>query len=115
MAQKLVADELIEQARKATQLERFDSESFREGLEVFLGDVNECSYTEQGHQRLAGSVVGALATRLKVNAYLERRPELLKRPVERPVFVFGVFDDVGLPPPVSPRPTPGGDGGGEKP
>ena len=90
MAQKLVADELIEQARKATQLERFDSESFREGLEVFLGDVNECSYTEQGHQRLAGSVVGALATRLKVNAYLERRPELLKRQVERPVFVFGV-------------------------
>lgn len=90
MAQKLVADELIEQARKATQLERFDSESFREGLEVFLGDVNECSYTEQGHQRLVGSVVGALATRLKVNAYLERRPELLKRPVERPVFVFGV-------------------------
>lgn len=90
MAQKLVADELIEQARKATQLERFDSESFREGLEAFLGDVNECSYTEQGHQRLVGSVVGALATRLKVNAYLERRPELLKRPVERPVFVFGV-------------------------
>lgn len=90
MAQKLLADELIEQARKATQLERFDSESFREGLEVFLGDVNECSYTEQGHQRLVGSVVGALATRLKVNAYLERRPELLKRPVERPVFVFGV-------------------------
>ena len=90
MAQKLVADDLIEQARKATGLERFDSESFREGLEVFLGDVNRCSYTEQGHQRLAGSVVAALATRLKANAYLEQRPELLKRPIERPVFVFGV-------------------------
>lgn len=90
MAQKLVADDLIEQARKATRLEHFDSESFREGLEILLSDVNQCGYTEQGHQRLAGSVVAALATRLKVNAYLKQRPELLKRPIERPVFVFGV-------------------------
>ena len=90
MAQKLVADELIEQARKATKLERFDSDSFREGLDVFLADVNACTYTDAGHERLRGSVVAALATRLKVQAYLEQRPELLKRPVERPVFVFGV-------------------------
>ncbi|NGY03952.1 sulfotransferase family protein [Solimonas terrae] len=90
MAQTLLAEQLIEQARKATGLERFDSESFREGLDVFLRDVNACQYTESGMQRLIGSVVGALSTRLKVNAYLEQRPELLQRPVERPVFVFGV-------------------------
>lgn len=90
MAQKMVAEELVEQARKATQLERFDSESFREGLEVFLGDVNACTYTEAGLERVRGSVVGALATRLKTTAYLDRRPELLKRAIERPVFVFGV-------------------------
>lgn len=90
MAQKWVADELLEQARTATQLERFDSDSFREGLDVFLGDVNACAYTDAGRERLRGSVVGALAARLKANAYLEQRPELLMRPVERPVFVFGV-------------------------
>ncbi|MDB5968656.1 MAG: sulfotransferase family protein [Hydrocarboniphaga sp.] len=90
MAQKLLADELIEQARKATSLERFDSESFREGLEVFLSDVNACTYTDAGLERVRGSVIGALATRLKTTAYLTQRPELLKRPIERPVFVFGV-------------------------
>ena len=52
MAQTLVAAQLIEQARKATGLERFDSESFREGLDVFLADVNACEYTESGMQRL---------------------------------------------------------------
>lgn len=90
MGQKLIAEELIGQARKATQLERFDSESFREGLEVLLADVNACQYVETGLERLRGSIVAALATRLKVTAYLEQRPELLQRPVERPVFVFGV-------------------------
>ena len=90
MAQKLVAEQLIEQARKATGLERFDSDSYREGLDVFLKDVNACEYIESGMQRLVSTVVGALSTRLKVTAYLEQRPELLKRPIERPVFVFGV-------------------------
>ena len=90
MAQTLVAAQLIEQARKATGLEHFDSESFREGLDVFLADVNACEYTEAGMQRLIGSVVAALSTRLKVHAYLQQRPELLSRPIERPVFVFGV-------------------------
>lgn len=90
MAQTLIAEQMIGQARKATGLERFDSESFREGLDVFLADVNRCAYTEQGLQRVIASVVGALSTRLKVNAYLQQRPELLQRPIERPVFVFGV-------------------------
>jgi len=90
MAQKLVADQLIEQARKATGLERFDSESFREGLGVLIADANRCEYTEAGLERFRGSIVAALATRLKTTAYLQQRAELLQRPIERPVFVFGV-------------------------
>src|SRR3546814_16514305 len=78
------------QARAATRLEHFDSDSHREGLDVFLRDVNACEYTEAGMQRLIGSVVGALSTRLQVTDYLAGRPELRQRPVERPVFVFGV-------------------------
>lgn len=90
MPKKLVAEQLIEQARTATRLENFDSESYREGLDVFLQDANACEYTETGMQRVIDSVVGALSTRLKVSDYLARRPELLQRPVERPLFVFGV-------------------------
>ena len=40
MVQNLVAAELIEQAQDATQLQNFDSYSFREGLDVFLSDFN---------------------------------------------------------------------------
>ncbi|HEY5756592.1 MAG TPA: sulfotransferase, partial [Steroidobacter sp.] len=90
MPQKLVADELIEAARTATGLQRFDSESYREGLDILLADASKVDYPEMGIQRFRGSVIAALSTRLKANAYLEQHPELLKRPIERPVFVFGV-------------------------
>ncbi len=90
MPQRLVADELIEAAQKTTGLQRFDSESFREGLGILLADANKVDYPETGIQRFRDSIVGALANRLKATAYLEHRPELLRRPIERPVFVFGI-------------------------
>jgi len=90
MARTLVAGELIAQARQATGLERFDSDSFREGLDVLLADLNAGGPPAAALERNRADVVQALATRLKVADYLERRPELLERPVERPVFVFGM-------------------------
>jgi hypothetical protein len=90
MAQRLVAEQLVDEARRTTGLERFDSESFREGLAVLVTDANGCEYTEAGFARLKGHIIGALATRLKVTAYLDQRPELLQRPIKGPVFVFGV-------------------------
>jgi hypothetical protein len=90
LAQKFVADELIEAAQKATGLNRFDSESFREGLDVLLANANKVDYPEMGIARWRSSLIDALSTRLKTTAYLQQRPELLKRPIERPLFVFGV-------------------------
>jgi hypothetical protein len=37
-----------------------------------------------------GMIVQAIANRLKTTDYLKSRPELLERPVARPVFVFGI-------------------------
>ena len=90
MVQTFNPDELIDAARKATGLQRFDSESFREGLGVLLADANRVDYPDMGVQRFRGAVIGALATRLKANAYLEQRPALLERPIERPLFVLGI-------------------------
>jgi hypothetical protein len=90
MAHKFVADELIDAARKATGLQRFDSDSFREGLGILLADASQLDYPPAGIERLTGAIVGALATRLKTTAYLEQRPELLERPINKPVFVFGI-------------------------
>lgn len=90
MANQFVADELIEAAQKATGLTRFDSESFREGLDILLADANKLGYPDQGYQRFRAALIHALTLRLKVTNYLDNRPELLERPIQRPVFVFGI-------------------------
>ncbi len=90
MARQLVADELIDEARRASGLERFDSESFREGLEILLSDVNRDTRPEPLLNRSRDAIVEALTLRLKTTGYLESHPESLQRPIERPVFVFGI-------------------------
>lgn len=89
MTKKLVAEDLIEQARKATGLERFDAETFREGLDVYLADINNAEFLPGGLEATAGVLVGSLAGRLKIANYLEQRPELLQREIKRPIFVMG--------------------------
>jgi Sulfotransferase family len=86
----LVAEALIEEAMKVTGLSQFDSTSFREGLDVLLADANAQELTEFGHARMKSSIVKILADRLRTTDYLANRPELLTRPIEKPVFVFGI-------------------------
>ncbi len=92
MAEQLVAEKLIEEARKATGIADFDSDSYREGLDVLVRDVNRQigNYTEGGLGRVAGDIGHYLRNRLRVSDYLRQNPELLTRAVERPVFVMGV-------------------------
>jgi hypothetical protein len=90
MPKNYVADELIEQAQRQTGLDRFDNESFREGLAIYLADFNRNERSDEANQRNADLVVKSLADRLGIADYLRQRPELLDRPVERPLFVFGV-------------------------
>src|ERR1700722_18017059 len=90
MAQKWTADELIDEARRTTGLERFDSETFREGLGIFISDTFTYEKPESALVRTRADLVKALATRLQTTAYLEHHPALLQRPIERPVFVFGI-------------------------
>ena len=94
MSQTLSADALIESAMKLTGLDRFDSDSYREGLDVLINDFNKGIakglYTESGIERVANDCRHYLANRLRVTNYLEYEPQLLERPVEKPVFVMGV-------------------------
>jgi hypothetical protein len=89
MSGQLTADQIVEQSRKATGLERFDSESYREGLEILLEDLTRVGQNPPP-QAVQGMMVQALSTRLKTTAYLDSRPELLERPIERPIFVMGI-------------------------
>lgn len=94
MAQQLVADAIIEQAHKDTGIDAFDAETYREGLDVFVEDFNDGIarglYIEAGIQRAHDDCLHYLSNRLKVADYLRQRPELLERPIERPVFVMGM-------------------------
>jgi hypothetical protein len=90
MGRELVVEELIEAAQRRTGLERFDSQSFREGLGILVSDINRGAPPEPSIQRANDAIVKAIADRLKTTAYLESHPELLERPIERPIFVFGI-------------------------
>lgn len=94
MAEKLVVDALIDEARAQTGIQDFDSDSYREGLEVLVRDVNRGiaidQYTDAGYARVRNDIGHYLRNRLKVSEYLRQRPDLLERKVERPVFVMGV-------------------------
>ena len=91
MAEQLSTDALIEEARGKTGLERFDSESFREGLEVLVRDVNAGEARPAPLiERLRNDLVRLLSARLQTTDYLDKNPELLAQPIEKPVFVFGV-------------------------
>jgi hypothetical protein len=90
MLKPLIADALINEAANATGLTDFGSESFREGLGVLLNDANAQNLSDTGHARMHASVVKALSDRLRVTDYLAKRPDVLARPIEKPVFVFGI-------------------------
>lgn len=90
LSQPLVAGALIEQAIATAGLDRFDSDSWREGLDVLLADYNASPHPEPLIERMRGGLVQSLIDRLRTTDYLAARPDLLDRPVERPLFVFGM-------------------------
>jgi hypothetical protein len=94
MPQQLNADALVEQAMRDTGIDRFDSDSYREGLSVFVRDFNngiaKGLYTDQGISRVHADCLLYLSNRLRVVDYHRQFPELASRPIERPVFVMGI-------------------------
>ena len=86
----LTVDGLIETALRDTGLYRFDSESFREGLEILVADVNADDLPSAAKSSVRDRIVKAIGDRLKTTGYLDSHKDLLTRPVERPVFVFGM-------------------------
>jgi len=91
MATPLSVAQLIEDAQRATGLERFDSDSFHEGLGILVTDINnDVDRPQSLVDRFRGDLVTALTRRLKVTDYLDKHPDLLTRPIERPVFVLGI-------------------------
>jgi hypothetical protein len=84
-------DAVVEAARQLAGLRDFETESFREGLDLYLADVAaESRLTDEGRERILGQAAMMLANRLQVDDWLRRHPEALEVPIGRPLFVLGM-------------------------
>jgi hypothetical protein len=88
---QLNANQLVERAHSKTGLTSFHSESFREGLELLVSDVNSVGqYNDAGLQFFESFALRFLSIRLKVDDYIRQNPEVLDAPVKAPIFVLGI-------------------------
>ena len=85
-----VAD-IIDKARAATGLSDLGDPAVLEGLEILVRASNEEAHlSEAGAPRWEANLVSFLSNRLRIVDHLKRHPELLERPIDRPMFVFGL-------------------------
>ena len=83
--------DLINKARAATGLTDLGDSTVLEGLERLVrASDQEARLSTTGAQRWEANIVNVLANRLRIVEYLRAHPELLERPIERPMFVFGL-------------------------
>jgi len=83
--------EIIEAAQQQTGLTDLGDPRIMEGLNRLVDALNrEAKLSERGQQSVASNLVATLANRLRVEDYLTRHPQLLQRPIEKPLFVFGL-------------------------
>jgi hypothetical protein len=84
-------EDVIAAASARCGLNDFGDPAILEGLERLLASyADEARFTERGSQMAHDTLVETMATRMKVEDWLKRHPELLERPVEKPLFVFGL-------------------------
>ena len=85
------SDDIIADARQQTGLETFDSETFRDGLDLLTANARQRDdISDVGLGTLRFLWTRNLANRLKIDDYHRRHPELASSAVESPVFQFGM-------------------------
>lgn len=86
-----VADELIAQARTTTGLDDLGPDTFHEGLVALLDGAEAAgSLNELGVAVLRDQALGHLITRLEVEDWYRRHPEIDEQEVSAPLFGLGL-------------------------
>ena len=86
----LALDPLIDQAQQATGLDDFGDQSWKEGAERLISDLNERgALTEVGSMIAASDVVEYLAGRLRVVDWVKRNPSIADAAIRPPIVVLG--------------------------
>ena len=84
-------DELIAAAREKTGLSNLGDDNILDALNRLVDALNsEAKLNDRGEHSVQGNLVATLSNRLRIEDYLASHPELLERPVEKPLFVFGL-------------------------
>ncbi|MET0365403.1 MAG: sulfotransferase [Sphingobium sp.] len=85
------AQTLIDAARAETGLTDIGDERIWEGLNVLVASLNdEARLSDRGEASTGQRITQAIVNRLRVVDYLKQHPELRERPVDKPIFVFGL-------------------------
>lgn len=85
------ANDYIDEARRISGLERFHSESFREGLDLLAEGITSSDVlSNDGFEYASRWLVAPLIQRLKIDDWIEQHPEIVRVAIERPVFVLGL-------------------------
>ena len=82
--------EILDESRKAAGLEDFGPQDFRPGLEALAATYDSGAFNERGRKRNRGRLVQLLSTRLKMQAAWNAHPEILERPVRKPMVLTGL-------------------------
>ena len=89
--QLVQVENIIAKAQQAAGLSDLGDSAVMEGLELLVHASNaEANLSELGAQRWEANIVNFLSNRLRIVDYLAQHTELLERPIERPLFVFGL-------------------------
>jgi hypothetical protein len=84
-------EEIIAKAQAATGLSDMGDPAALEGLKQLVkASDEEARLSPAGAERWEASIVATLINRLKIVDYVKQHPELLQRPIEKPLFVFGL-------------------------
>ena len=87
----MTLDDILKAARLAAGVPDPEQDSWREGLALLLRDHARAEVlSERGRGLIAARYIEALATRMRVDDYLRRHPDLTAAKVLRPMFILGM-------------------------
>ncbi len=82
--------QLIDQAQQATGLDDFGDQSWKEGAQRLISDLNErAALTEVGSLIAGSDVVDYLTGRLRVVDWVKRNPSIAEADIRPPIVVLG--------------------------
>ena len=82
--------DLLAKARKKTGLSDFGDSRFEEGLDVLIDSLErESKLSGLGRITAQRTILDLLTTRLQIEDYLKKHPEIFEEKIERPLFIIG--------------------------